>query len=90
VISDYLRVGGGHGFSIGFEADRGLPDELDEGIEIVIRVDDVDATWARLRDAGVPLGDPPADQEWGDRHAWLRDPTGHRVSIYSPNRTGAT
>ena len=82
----YLRVGGGDGFTIGFEADRALPVELDEGVEIVIRVDDVDATWARLRDAGAPVGDPPADQEWGDRHAWLRDPAGHRLSIFSPSR----
>ena len=86
----YLRVGGGDGFTIGFEADRVLPDELDEGIEIVIRVADVDSTWARLRDAGVPVGDPPADQEWGDRHAWLRDPSGHRLSIFSPSPPAAT
>lgn len=81
----YLRIGGGDGFYIGFEAGPGRPDEPDDGIEIRVRVADVDATWARLRQAGVPVGDPPADQVWGDRHAWLRDPTGHRVSIYSPS-----
>lgn len=81
----YLRVGGGDGFCAGFEVGA-LPAGLDEGIEIRVRVADVDATWARLRDAGVSLGEPPADQVWGDRHAWLRDPSGHRVSIYSPVR----
>lgn len=86
----YLRVGGGAGFSIGFEVGGDLPAELDEGIEIRVRVADVDATWARLRDAGAPVGDPPADQVWGDRHAWLRDPSGHRVSIYSPVRQPAS
>ena len=82
----YLRLGGGDGFTVGFELGRDLPAELDEGIEIRVRVADVDATWARLRDAGVAVGAPPADQRWGDRHAWLRDPSGHPVSIFSPSR----
>ena len=83
--SGYLRVGGRDGFHVGIEENLGLG-EVDAGIEIVIRVEDVDATWARLGEAGVATGLPPADQEWGMRHAWLRDPSGHRLSIYSPNR----
>lgn len=78
----YLRLGGSGGFHIGFEerewADVGAP-----GIEIAIRVDDVDETYRRLRREGVDIG-PPDDQEWGARHAWLRDPDGYRLSIYSP------
>jgi catechol 2,3-dioxygenase-like lactoylglutathione lyase family enzyme len=32
---------------------------------------------------GVRFSGPPEDQEWGARHAWLIDPDGHRLSIYS-------
>ena len=84
----YLRIGGGPGFHIGFEAhpEAALPTP---GIEVVIRVEDVDASYARLRAGGVDFERPPVDQAWGARHAWLRDPSGYRVSIYSiPGEAG--
>ncbi len=79
----YLRIGGGDGFHMGLEAH---PEAVGPtaGLEIVIRVPDVDAMVARLEGAGVPLDGPAEDQPWGARHAWLRDPSGYRVSIYSP------
>ena len=80
----YLRVGGGDGFHIGFEerewADVGAP-----GVELAVRVDDVDEAYRSLREAGVQVGLPPEHQEWGARHAWLYDPDGYRLSIYSPS-----
>jgi catechol 2,3-dioxygenase-like lactoylglutathione lyase family enzyme len=83
-IDGYLRVGGGDGFHIGFEerewADVGAP-----GVEIAVRVDDVDAVYARLREGGVQVGLPPDDQEWGTRQAWLYDPDGYRLSIFAPS-----
>lgn len=83
----YLRLGGGDGFHIGFEerewADVGAP-----GIEIAIRVDDVDETYRRLRAEGLDVA-RPEDQEWGARHAWLRDPDGYRLSLYTPIEGGA-
>jgi catechol 2,3-dioxygenase-like lactoylglutathione lyase family enzyme len=82
--SGYMRLGGGDGFTIGVE--ERPPAEVGAlGIEIVVRVDDVDATYRRLQAAGVFFESAPADQEWGMRHAWLRDADGYRVSIYSPN-----
>ena len=82
-VEGYLRVGGGGGFHIGFEerewADVGAP-----GVEMVVRVDDVDEAYRRLREEGVQVGLPPEDQEWGARNAWLYDPDGYRLSIYSP------
>jgi catechol 2,3-dioxygenase-like lactoylglutathione lyase family enzyme len=53
------------------------------GPEITVRVEDVDAAVARLRDLGIEIVEGPADQPWGARHAWLRDPDGRRMSIYS-------
>jgi catechol 2,3-dioxygenase-like lactoylglutathione lyase family enzyme len=78
----YMRLGGGGGFHIGFEvvvADA-VPTD---GIQIRVRVDDVDAVYRRLLQAGVAVDGPPADQVWGARHVWLRDPTGYRISIFS-------
>jgi len=78
----YLRLGGGGGFHIGFEAIP-IAASPTPGIEIVVRVDDVDALYRRLITAGVAVDGPPADQDWGARHIWLNDPTGYRVSVYS-------
>jgi catechol 2,3-dioxygenase-like lactoylglutathione lyase family enzyme len=85
VESGYLRVGGGGGFHLGLEEH---PDDAiaTDGIEIVIRVDDVDELCRRLTAAGFGIERGPADQPWGARHAWLRDPTGYRVSVYSAIR----
>lgn len=78
----YIRVGGGGGFAIGIEqaADGQVSPP---GPEINVRVDDVDAVVARLRDLGIEIIEDPTDQPWGARHAWLRDPDGRRMSIYS-------
>ncbi len=80
----YMRIGGGDGFTIGME-ERPEAEVGAIGIEVVVAVDDVDARYAALIAAGVPFDGPPTDQEWGARHAWLRDPSGYRLSIYSTN-----
>ena len=54
------------------------------GIEIVIRVDDVDEAYRRFGAAGVVFDTAPEDQPWGARHAWLHDPDGYWLSICSP------
>jgi catechol 2,3-dioxygenase-like lactoylglutathione lyase family enzyme len=78
----YLRVGGREGFHLGIE--EGAPDQVGaSGIEIVVQVDDVDRRYEELLAKGVRFTEPPEDQEWGARHAWLSDPDGYRLSIYS-------
>ena len=78
----YLRLGGGGGFHLGVE-ERPASEVGAPGIELDIRVPDVDALAAELRLAGISLTEP-SDQEWGARHAWLHDPDGYRLSIWSP------
>jgi catechol 2,3-dioxygenase-like lactoylglutathione lyase family enzyme len=78
----YLRVGGGDGFHIGFEERPEQPVGA-VGVEIVVRVDDVDAAYRRLTAAGVVFATEPEDQEWGARHARLTDPDGYRLSLFS-------
>ena len=79
---DYLRIGGGGGFNVGIE-ERPASEVGAPGIELELRVSDVDVVAARLREAGIALTEP-SDQEWGARHAWLHDPDGYRLSIWSP------
>jgi len=79
----YLRVGGREGFHIGFE-ERDDVEVGAVGIELVVAVDDVDDMYDRLTRAGVRCDTAPADQEWGARHVWLRDPDGYRLSLSGP------
>ena len=83
---EYLRVGGGDGFTMGIE--RAAPGE-DLEVEVVVRVADVDATYERLLAAGITCDSPPQEMPWGARHIWLRDPDGRRISLYSSTADGA-
>ncbi len=52
-------------------------------------VSDVDAHFARARDAGAEVLYPPEDTEWGTRRCRVRDPEGHEWSFgsYQPQTT---
>lgn len=78
----YLRLGGGGGFHVGVE-ERSADEIGAPGVELEIRVADVDAVVERLRAARIAVT-APVDQPWGARHAWLHDPDGYRLSIWSP------
>lgn len=78
----YIAVGGSGGFAIGLEEAPGGAVSA-EGPEITLRVDDVDAAVERLKGMGIEFETEPEDQPWQARHAWLRDPDGRRMSIYS-------
>jgi len=76
----YLRIGNADGWHMGIEEAEPIGAD---GLELVLRVDDVDEAYRRLTDAGVTFEAEPLDMEWGARHAWLLDPSGYRLSIYS-------
>lgn len=61
------------------------PAELDEGrvapAYLYVRVDNLDATLARLEAAGARSLNPPADRSWGERAAWFADPDGNVVAV---------
>jgi len=46
--------------------------------------DDVDALHANLVERGVPFFQRPADQPWGMRTAYFKDPDGHVWEIAQP------
>ena len=77
----FLRLGGGDGFAIAVE-ERAARDVGAPGLEIVIRVPDVDGLASSLRDEGVAVT-APSDHPSGERRAWLHDPDGYRLSIYT-------
>jgi catechol 2,3-dioxygenase-like lactoylglutathione lyase family enzyme len=83
----YLRIGGSDGFSLGLE-ERGHEEIGARGIELEIQVADVDALAGDLRAGGIEVTEP-SEQGWGARHAWLHDPDGYRLSIFTSSRRDA-
>jgi catechol 2,3-dioxygenase-like lactoylglutathione lyase family enzyme len=49
--------------------------------DLSIEVDDVDAALARMHEAGFPAEYGPADEPWGVRRFFVRDPFGKLVNI---------
>lgn len=48
-----------------------------------IEVDDVEAALQGMKDAGSPIEYGPADEPWGVRRFYVRDPFGRLVNILS-------
>jgi catechol 2,3-dioxygenase-like lactoylglutathione lyase family enzyme len=53
--------------------------------ELSIEVDDLDQALQRMRDAGVAIEYGPADEPWGVRRFYVRDPFGKLVNILCHN-----
>jgi catechol 2,3-dioxygenase-like lactoylglutathione lyase family enzyme len=51
---------------------------------IVLWVNDVDAMYQRVLDAGFEPETAPADASWGERYFHIRDPDGHELSLARP------
>lgn len=49
--------------------------------DLSIEVDDVDAALDRMKTAGIPIEYGPADELWGVRRFYVRDPFGKLVNI---------
>jgi catechol 2,3-dioxygenase-like lactoylglutathione lyase family enzyme len=49
--------------------------------EISIEVDDIEEALHRMRAAGVPIEYGPADEPWGVRRFYVRDPFGKLVNV---------
>jgi uncharacterized glyoxalase superfamily protein PhnB len=52
--------------------------------QIHVRVDDVDAHFARARAGGATIASEPADQEYGERSYRAIDPEGQRWIFGTP------
>lgn len=51
--------------------------------DMSIEVDDVDAAYAAMREAGAEIVHPLQDEEWGVRRFFVRDPNGRVVNVVS-------
>ncbi|WP_149803290.1 VOC family protein [Mesorhizobium sp. NFR06] len=51
--------------------------------DLSIEVDDVDATFEAMKDAGFAIEYGPADEPWRVRRFYVRDPFGRLVNILS-------
>lgn len=49
--------------------------------DLSVEVDDLDVALDRVKAAGVPLEYGPADEPWGVRRFYVRDPFGRLVNI---------
>ena len=57
------------------------------GTIVYFECDDLDGRVAALKAAGVDFDSDPVDQSWLWREAWLRDPTGNVICLYSAPKT---
>ena len=51
--------------------------------DMSVEVDDVDAAYAAMREAGAEIVHPLQDEEWGVRRFFVRDPGGRVVNVVS-------
>ena len=66
---------------LGLSWQDGLHGARNDRITLWVYATDCDAAVDRLREAGVPVLEEPADQPWGERMATVTDPDGNRVII---------
>ncbi|MFE3544166.1 VOC family protein [Nocardia sp. NPDC059177] len=52
-----------------------------DGLLVVFVVDDIDAEYARLSAAGVPIETPIETEEWGERYFQMTDPNGIVIQL---------
>jgi catechol 2,3-dioxygenase-like lactoylglutathione lyase family enzyme len=57
---------------------------------VSVGVDDVDAAYQRVRDAGAEIVYPLQDEEWGVRRFFFRDPDGNVVNVVAHRPVTAT
>ena len=65
--------------SIASEGGSGTPTP-----DLSIEVDDLDAALKRVKQAGIPIEYGPAEEPWGVRRFYVRDPFGRLLNILSP------
>ena len=73
-------AGGGEPATFSLHLQETLPGP--GGVVVYFEEDDLDATALRLSKSGLRFDQPPTDQRWLWREAYLTDPAGNRVCLY--------
>ena len=74
----FVAVGLGP-FEIGFAASKAI--DPPGRVALWLYCDDVDAEIEALRAAGAEIAREPADMDWGERMASIRDPDGNEILL---------
>jgi catechol 2,3-dioxygenase-like lactoylglutathione lyase family enzyme len=78
-----LRAPGGSGSIALHVVDKDMKmDAATEGLRLYFECAELDAFCAALAQRGIAIDQLPKDMPWGWRHAYLRDPDGHQISLY--------
>ncbi len=81
----YARLkspGGGTTLALHCLEEGQLMNPKSEGVRLYFEVKGLDALCKTLEGQGVVFDQGPRDMPWGWRHAYLRDPDGHEISLY--------
>ncbi len=83
-LPDYARVRAPEGdATIGLHRVSSQPrPPWNEGVRLYLELDDLDEVCRELAKREVEFEQMPEDMPWGWRHAYLRDPEGHLLSLY--------
>lgn len=57
-----------------------------EGIHVYFECEDLDARVAALKARGLAFDQDPQDMRWLWREAWLPDPTGNHICLYTAGK----
>ncbi|PSP78601.1 hypothetical protein BRC81_07210 [Halobacteriales archaeon QS_1_68_20] len=68
---------------VGVAIHEGDPLDNPERVQLEFKVEDLDATYERLRDEGVEFAAPPQENPAGFRYVTTSDPAGHTVELRS-------
>lgn len=82
----HLYVNGGSLMLSDAYPEHGHPLKAPQAFNLLLRVDDVDASWTRAVQAGAEIAMPLQDMFWGDRYGQLRDPFGVTWALAAPSR----
>ena len=80
--ADYLRLRAPGGTStLALHIAHGQSTES-VGARIYFEVPDLEKYCERLTERRIKFDQPPRRMEWGWKHAYLKDPDGHELSLY--------
>jgi PhnB protein len=81
----HLHINGGSVMLSDPFPEHGHPLKAQQGYQLHMQVDDVDAWWQRAVDAGAEIVLPLQKMFWGDRYGQLRDAYGVMWSMGAPS-----
>ena len=85
---EYLYAGGDQFIELFYGATEQPPyrDENAGFFHLCLQVEDIDAAWQRITEAGAPRNDAPKTGGDGNRQCWTHDPDGVKIELMQVGR----